>query len=423
MGSDQNMPGKATTLDGVTAVLLAGGRGSRMCELTDREAKPAIYFGGRNRMIDCTMANAAASGVGRMIVATQYRAETLHALLPEKWGSLFGGDGLTLREGRTVTGKPSGYRGTADAVGANEPEIDASQPREVLILAGDHVYQMDYRKLVAAHRASGAKATVAACTVPADQASAFGVINASASGRIDGFFEKPDVSPILAVQPLRAMVSMGIYVFDWAWLKPALRDDMANRAASHDFGNDILPRAVLEGVAYAWRHQDGGQDLYWSDVGTLDSYRLAQLAFERADRPFSMAHLSGAPRRFSALPDVSDGLQFGFALSIGGLSLRAPRHRPDVADRWTLLSETVLLPGARLGAGVRLSKAIVGPRTSVPAGVVVGEDPDEDARWFRRTDDGTVLITTAMIANRGLNRPRTFPAVTPGSRPRAAARP
>jgi glucose-1-phosphate adenylyltransferase len=423
MGIDHRLADSGDEMHGVTAVLLAGGRGSRMHELTEREAKPAIFFGTSQRIIDFTMANAVGSAVPRLIVATQYRPETLHAYLPQRWDGFFGPACLTLREGRAATGSAEGYGGTADAVHANAAEIDAAGTRDVIVLAGDHVYQMDYRAIIAAHRASGAKVTVAATTVPIKEAGAFGVINTGAAGRIEGFFEKPDVLPYRPDQSLRALVSMGIYVFDWAWLRTMLREDQASATSVHDFGSDILTRAVMEGVAHVWRHQDDGKDLYWSDVGTLDNYRLAQLDFEQAARPFCLSTLAATQRLAGEPSELNDGMHFGFALSVGGLSLRAPRHRPDVANRWTVLSESVLMPGARLAAGVRLTKAIVAPRTSIPAGIVVGEDPEEDARWFRRTEGGTVLITTAMIAKRGLNRPRTYPATTPGWRLRASARP
>ncbi len=394
-------------MSGVVAVLLAGGRGTRLRELTDREAKPAVFFAGQHRIIDFTMANAVRSGIGRMIVATQYRPDTLNRHIPGRWGSAFARGALTLRDGRCVTGRDGGYAGTADAVFTNAAELDAADARDVVVLAGDHVYDMDYSAMVAAHRASGAMATVAASSVPVGAASAFGVIDADLSGRITGFLEKPKLAPGMPDDPFRALVSMGIYVFNWPWLRAVLEADARDASSDHDFGRDVIPQAVAGGVASVWRQESDGTDAYWRDVGTLDAYRLAQLDFQNGVPPCLLPG-SGETARISALP--TDMLQFGFALTTGGLSLCAPRHRPDAAARWSVLSESVIMPGARLGTGVRLSRAIVAPGTTVPAGLVVGEDPDEDTRWFRRTDEGTVLITTSMLARRGVLRTRSYPA-------------
>ncbi|WP_229804650.1 sugar phosphate nucleotidyltransferase [Neogemmobacter tilapiae] len=387
------------SMKGVTAVLLAGGQGTRLHELTKAEAKPAVFFGGNRRIIDFTLANAVQAGIENLIVATQYRPETLHAHIPAQWGRHFPSDGLILREGMATTAR--GYLGTADAVWANAAQLDALGTEQVIVLSGDHVYQMDYAAMIDAHRASGADVTLAATTVPMAEARGFGVIEADATGRVTGFVEKPLHPPTLADAPGRSLVNMGIYVFDWRWLRAVLATDAADPLSSHDFGKDILPVAVHSTQMQVWRSGAAGAEPYWRDVGTLDAYRTAQLDFQSGQPPFALPGLGA--------PSAHDALQFGFSLGIAGLSLRAPRHRPDAAHRWTLLENSVILPGARLGTGVRLSNVIVAPGTNVPAGLVVGEDPEEDARWFRRTEGGTTLITTQMIVRRAMSRPSRLP--------------
>jgi glucose-1-phosphate adenylyltransferase len=387
------------SMKGVTGVLLAGGQGTRLHELTKAEAKPAVFFGGNRRIIDFTLANAVQAGIESLIVATQYRPETLHTHIPAQWGRHFRGDGLILREGLAATGR--GYLGTADAVWANAAQLDALGTEDVIVLSGDHVYQMDYAAMVAAHRDSGADVTLAATTVPMPEARGFGVIEADAKGRVTGFVEKPLHPPTLADAPGRSLVNMGIYVFNWRWLRAVLAADAADPLSTHDFGKDILPVAVHHAQMQVWRSGVAGDEPYWRDVGTLDAYRLAQLDFQSGRPPFALPGLGA--------PSAHDALQFGFALGLPGLSLRAPRHRPDAPDRWTLLEDSVVLPGARVGTGVRLSKTIVAPGTNVPAGLVIGEDPEDDARWFRRTEGGTVLVTTPMIVRRAMSRPRRLP--------------
>ncbi|ULB10368.1 NTP transferase domain-containing protein [Cereibacter azotoformans] len=387
-------------LTATATVLLAGGRGSRLHELTSRECKPALPFAGPRRIVDFTLANAVRSGLGRMIVATQYRPETLARHLKTHWAGQFAPGALRLREGTAVTGTPQGYGGTAAAVAANLDELQAEGVRELVVLAADHVYAMDYAGMVAAHRASGASATVAVDTVPRHRASAFGVVRTSESGRIESFLEKPDPVPADPALPGRAQVSMGIYVFDLDWLASVLR---IIPGTAQDFGNDILPLAVALGEANAYRVPDEG--FYWRDVGTLDAYRLAQLEFQRGEPPCALPPRIGASEHEMRAAS-GELIQFAFRMQTGGMSLHAPRLGADTPGRWTMLDESVLLPGARVAPGVRLTRTIVAPGTSVPAGLVIGEDADEDARWFRRTEEGTVLVTTQMLARRAADRGR-----------------
>ncbi|WP_136684726.1 sugar phosphate nucleotidyltransferase [Falsirhodobacter xinxiangensis] len=387
--------------DRTLAILLAGGQGSRLHELTASDCKPALHMGEGRRIVDFTMANAVSSGIDRMLVATQYRPASLEDHLPRRWGHAF--RNLSLRHGPTVTGSAAGYVGTAAAVAANMAEIDASGAEEVLILAGDHVYDMDYAAMIAQHRETGAAVTVAVDAVPLRDASAFGVLHTDAEGRVLSFLEKPALPPHMPGDPSRALASMGIYVFSWNWLRAALMMDAMELESSHDFGHDILPAAVDMGIAFAHRRPMGA---YWRDVGTLDAFRRTALDLRDAHSPCRL------PDRI-ARADLDPGHDgwVGHSVTISGISLMAPRS----AGRWTLLDETVILPGARVETGARLTRAIVAPGTVIPSDLTVGEDPTEDARWFRRTPGGTTLITQDMLARRdarALVRPAAAMVVT-----------
>lgn len=342
----------------VATILLAGGKGTRLHDLTAQDSKPAVHFAGSNRIIDFAMANAVRSGLQRLLVATQYAPGTLHDHLPSRWGRHFVRGGLMLRDGRDR------YLGTADALRQNWAEVQDWGGDEILVLAADHVYDMDYGALLAAHRATGAAATVAVDVVPLHEAGGFGVMQADDMGRILSFFEKPSHPPAIIGEPDKAMASMGIYVFSKRWLREALFDGPVEAL---DFGHDVIPAAVTQGVAAAYRLPAGPSGrAYWRDVGTLDALRLTQLDF-----------LRGEPARL-------------------------PRACP--ASDWYLGRGSIAMPGATVPESARLVDTIVAADTHVPCGLTTGEDPDEDARWFRRTSSGTVLITPAMIKRRAAER-------------------
>ncbi|MFC3630693.1 sugar phosphate nucleotidyltransferase [Paracoccus angustae] len=348
---------------GVATILLAGGKGTRLHDLTAAESKPAVPFAGRNRIVDFAMANVVRSGLDRLLVATQFAPATLNHHLPARWGGHFPQGGMLLRDGRDR------YLGTADTVRQNWRQVGEWGSDQVLVLAADHIYDMDYAGLIAAHRASGAAVTVAVDVVPRTQACGFGVMQTGDGGRILSFLEKPADPPAIPGEPDRAMVSMGIYVFDAAWLKNAL---FGSNIEALDFGHEIIPAAVAQGLAMAYRLPAGPTGLpYWRDVGTLDALRQAHLDFVTA-RP-----------------------------------ARLPRISP--ASEWHLGRGSVMMPGAAVPPSARLTCAIVAPGTRVPHGLVVGEDPDEDARWFRR-EGRTVLITQAMLNRREALR---IPAILP----------
>lgn len=380
-------------LSRTVAVLLAGGQGSRLHELTKAECKPAIHFTAGHRIVDFTLANAMRAGLTQMVVATQYCPGTLTRHLTTVWAPAFEGGRLILRDGASV----GGYRGTADALRRNATTLDALDAREVVVLAGDHIYAMDYRPMIAAHRASGAGVTVAALPVPVAQARDFGVIVTDPNGRITGFAEKPLSPTPRPADPDHALASMGVYVLNWPWLRSLLQGN----PAMTDFGHDVMPLAAAAGVAqaYAMPPERPGEDPYWRDVGTLDAYRRAVLEFGARPAPLPRPLVPGIVPRL--LPDVAlAASRFAAQAAFGGLSLCMPLLGATDRRRWTVLDETVLMPGARVAPSVRLTRCIVAPGTAIPEGLVIGEDRDEDARWFRVTDAGTTLITTAMLARR-----------------------
>lgn len=384
--------------DSLVAIVLAGGRGSRLHELTDAEAKPSVAFGRRHRIVDFTLENLRRSEVSQVLVATQYCAGSLEEYLNRRWRPVFG-TGLRLRRAAALSLAGRSYDGTADAVWKNAAEIDALAPREVVVLSADHVYAMDYRAMVAAHRASGAAATVAAHVVPRAEARAFGCIEARPDGRVAGFAEKPEAPPACPDEAGRALVSMGVYVFDWAWLREVLRRDALDPCSAHDFGHDILPAAVARGEVRVFRGQGpGDRPFYWRDVGTLDAFRDTWLDFE-SDPPCPLS--VGEPpvlaiRGLAESPSVRPGAGLDDA---GRVVPLAGAHAPRAE-----VVETVLMPGARLAEGCRLRRVILAPGTRLPEGAVIGHDPDEDARWFRVTPAGTTLVTPQMLARRAMLR-------------------
>lgn len=354
-------PSADTDLSGVATILLAGGKGTRLHELTVAESKPAVFFAGANRIIDFSMANAARAGLSSIIVATQFAPDTLHAHLPHRWAGHFPQGNLLLRDGRNA------YLGTADAVRRNWAEIEALGATEILVLAADHIYEMDYGALIADHRRSGADVTVAVDVVPRAEASGFGVMHARADGRIIAFHEKPANPPSIEGQPDKSLASMGIYVFSRAWLQSALAED----EDATDFGHHIIPHAVEQGGANAWRLPPSAATgkSYWRDVGTLDALRLAHLDF-------------------AAAPPVV-------------------LPSPQSGHKWRFGADSIVMPGATTSSWVRLSRAIVAPGAKLPPGLVVGEDPLEDRKWFRRTAEGTILITQPMLDRRAEQRSPT----------------
>ncbi len=316
--------------------------------------KPALPFVRGARIVDFTLANLVSSSFRSAFVATQYCARPLERHLKAGWSDRLD---LCLRHAPTITGRPEGSRGTADAVRMLRDEIDAIAPRALLVLAADHIYAMDYGPMIAAHRETGATLTVAADMVPRLDATGFGILDADGGGRVSRFVEKPDHPPGSTEDPSRSLASMGLYVIDWPWLRAYLD---ANPEAL-DFGHHILPDAVAEGRSFVHVPARSGR-FYWRDVGTLDALRSAALDCMGPKPP---------------------------------LPLPRP-HSRGLATEGIL--DSLVMDGAMVSRGALLSKCVVAPGAVVPFGSEIGVDPVWDGSNFRRTAAGTVLVTAEMLA-------------------------
>ena len=384
----------ASDMTDTVAIMLAGGQGTRLFELTSKECKPALPFARYHRIVDFTMASLVRSGIDRVLVATQYRPESLTAHLRDVWSPAFPAGGLVVRAGEDVA-PGRGYTGTADVLRANAAALDAMGAKRILVVAADHIYAMDYRHFLTAHDEYAAPLTLAAMPVPREEASRFGVVSEGLGQRILSFAEKPAAPAGIPDDPKRSLASLGIYVIDWPWLREVLRDP-----AVMDFGEDVIPLAVGRDEAAVWRWSG-----YWRDVGTLDGLRDSWLDFQESPPP---CHRPFVPGMNVELPrDLADRDSFHASVNLGGLKLMSPLVGTNDPRRWTTLDRSVLMPGARVSPGVLLSNVIVGPGAVIPQGLQIGEDPVEDARWFRVSGQ-TTLVTSAMLARRGALKPSTL---------------
>lgn len=401
------------------AFVLAGGRGSRLMELTDRRAKPAVFFGGKSRIIDFALSNALNSGVRRMAVATQYKAHSLIRHLQRGWNFLRPerNESFDILPASQRVSEHNWYLGTADAVYQNIDIIEDLAPRHIVILAGDHVYKMDYEVMLQQHLDSGAGVTVSCMTVPREEARGFGVMAVDASGRITDFLEKPADPPGMPGDPTRSLASMGIYVFETRLLIEQLRRDAADPASSHDFGKDIIPRMVTEGTAQAHRFEAScvrsaaETAPYWRDVGTVDAYWEANVDLTDVVPPLDIFDKDWPiwtyaevvpPAKFVHDLDGRRGEAIASLVSGGCIVSGATARRSLLftgvhLHSYAQIEGAVLLPGVDVGRRARLGNVVVDRGVRIPAGLVVGEDPVEDARRFRRTDKGICLITQAML--------------------------
>jgi len=393
------------------AFVLAGGRGSRLRELTDHCAKPAIPFGGRSRIIDFALSNALNSGIRRIGIATQYKQDSLirHlARLPNLLSSER--SSLDILPGTEEAGGQKHYEGTAGAVFENIDTIEHRAPRYVVVLAGDHIYKMNYEHMIRQHVETGADVTIGCLMVPTCDARGFGVMDVGEGDRITAFVEKPQNPPAIPGAPGFSLASMGIYVFDTAFLLDELRRDAEDACSTHDFGADIIPHLVKHGRAFAHRFSAscvrGVDDAcsYWRDVGTIDAYFEANLDLVAPRPRFDMQDddwpiwtdrlgMQGtvcSEEKLSSMV-VADGL-------VGGSKIkRSIVFKGAGIASQSCLEDTLILPGSSIGPGARLSRTIVDAGVHIPAGLVVGEDPDLDARYFRRTEGGVCLVTQGMI--------------------------
>ena len=402
------------------AFVLAGGRGSRLKELTDRRAKPAVYFGGKARIIDFALSNALNSGIRRFGVATQYKAHSLIRHLTHGWNFFRAerNESFDILPASQRVSETQWYEGTADAVYQNLDILEAHRLEHIVVLAGDHIYKMDYELMLQQHVNSGADVTVGCMVVPRKDATGFGVMAVDANSVITDFVEKPKDPPAMPGNPAMSLASMGIYVFETKFLFEQLRRDAETPGSNRDFGGDIIPYIVKHGKAVAHKFTDSciraAEEIeeYWRDVGTLDAYFEANLdltdvvprlnMYDR-DWPIWTDQIVAAPAKFVHDEDGRRGHAISSLISqdcivSGALAQRSLLFTGVKMGSYSSVNEAVILPYCNIGRGARLSRVIIDSSVRIPEGLVVGEDPELDAKRFRRTESGVCLINSDMIS-------------------------
>jgi glucose-1-phosphate adenylyltransferase len=401
------------------AFVLAGGRGSRLKELTDRRAKPAVYFGGKTRIIDFALSNALNSGIRKMAIATQYKAHSLIRHMQRGWGFFRAerNEYLDILPASQRVSETQWYLGTADAVTQNIDIVDSYDIDYIVVLAGDHIYKMDYEVMLRQHVETGADVTIGCLTVPRMEAVAFGVMHVDAKGKITDFLEKPKDPPPIPGDPAHALASMGIYVFNWKFLRDLLIRDGEDANSSHDFGNDIIPGIVRNGLAMAHRFEEScvttglEEEPYWRDVGTVDAFWQANIDLTKFTPPLDLydttwpiwTYAEAVPpakfvhdeddRRGSAVSSLVSG-----ACIVSGSEVRNSLLFTGVRSHsYAVLDHVVALPYSEVHRKAELANCVIDRGVVIPEGLVVGQDPETDAKWFRSTDSGIVLITQPML--------------------------
>jgi glucose-1-phosphate adenylyltransferase len=415
-------PGSSGSLARSTcAFVLAGGRGTRLMQLTDWRCKPAVPFGGKFRIIDFTLSNCVNSGIRRVGIATQYKAQSLIRHIQRGWSFLDGRfqefvDILPAQQQVTE----NWYRGTADAVFQNLDALRRNRPRFALILSGDHIYKMDYGKLLAEHVEKRADLTVACIDVPRSDATGFGVVNVDEEGRIRDFVEKPADPPTIPGRPDRSLASMGIYVFNAEFLYEQLIRDASQPGSSHDFGKDIIPHLVPRYRIYAHSFSDSCVDAgekrapYWRDVGTIDAYWEANIELTKVtpelnlydeDWPIWTHQEQLPPAKFVFDDDGRRGMAIDSLVS-GGIIISGARVKRSMlfsrvqVHSYAEIEDSVVLPNVDIGRNVKLRKVVIDKHCRIPEGMRIGFDAEADRQRFHVSDKGVTLVTPEMLDQR-----------------------
>jgi glucose-1-phosphate adenylyltransferase len=404
------------------AMVLAGGRGSRLHQLTDWRAKPAVPFGGKFRIIDFVLSNCVNSGIRRIGVATQYKSHSLIQHIQRGWSFLNGkfGEFVDLLPAQQRISADHWYQGTADAVFQNIDILREANPDFVLILAGDHVYKMDYGKLLAFHVENKADMTVACLEVPVADATAFGVMGVDEHSRIVEFSEKPAEPATIPGKPGTSLASMGIYVFNKDFLFEQLVRDADDPHSSHDFGKDLIPQMVKKYRVFAQSFEQSCVGLdsdhlpYWRDVGTIDSYWEANMELTKVlpdlnmydqEWPIWTHQEQLPPAKFVFDEDERRGMAIDSLVSggciISGSTVRRSLLFSDVhINAYCTIEDSVLLPNVNVSRDVTLKRVIVDKNCKIPEGLVVGVSPDEDRKRFHVSPNGVALITPDMLGQK-----------------------
>jgi len=396
------------------ALVLAGGRGSRLYELTDRRAKPAVYFAGKFRIIDFPLSNCVNSGIRKIGVLTQYKAHSLIRHLVHGWS------GFRTELGEFVEVLPASqrtsgewYAGTADALYQNLDIVEALHPKYVLVLAGDHVYKMDYGEMLAHHVAKGAEMTVACLTVSLEDAKGFGVMSVDDALRVTAFDEKPAAPRPMPGSTDQALASMGIYLFNTDFLFEQLHRDAADPASSRDFGKDIIPSIIGSRRVYAYPFLDPqtGKQPYWRDVGTLDSFWESNMELVSVDPelnlydeewPILTYHRQLPSAKFvfrdpGREGKALDSIVSGGCIISGAAIVNSLLFSNVRVHSYSTVTDTVVLPEVVINRHCRITRAIIDRGCVLPEGTVIGEDREEDAQRFRVTPKGITLVTPEML--------------------------
>ncbi|MCK5725800.1 MAG: glucose-1-phosphate adenylyltransferase [Thiotrichaceae bacterium] len=408
-------PSMVTELTRKTLVLiLAGGEGSRLKGLTQWRAKPAVPFGGKYRIIDFALSNCVNSGLRKIGVLTQYKSHSLLRHLQRGWSFMRDeiGEFVELLPAQQRTVEKAWYKGTADALYQNLDIMQRHAAEYVVVLGGDHIYTMDYSKMLVQHVQSGADFTVGCIEAPLEEAKDFGVMSLDDDMRISGFTEKPENPEPMPYKPNMALASMGIYIFSTRFLYETLLEDSKMEDSSHDFGKDIIPRKIKDSVAMAYAFRDDkGNPAYWRDVGNLDSYWKAnmeicaiepELNLYSRDWPIWTYQTQSPPAKFIFDDDGRRGTAIDSLIS-GGCILSGARVKRSVISFSTTIGsrssvkDSVILPKVHIGKNCKLSRVIIDKGTVIDDNTVIGYDPVEDARRFHVTPEGVVLVTPQML--------------------------
>ena len=399
------------------ALILAGGEGSRLKTLTAWRAKPAVPFGGKYRIIDFTLSNCVNSGIRKIGVLTQYRSHSLIRHLQRAWNFMRVeiGEFVEIIPAQQRTDKREWYQGTADALFQNIELVQRHDPEYILVLGGDHVYSMDYSKMLLEHVVSGADFTVGCIEVPLDEAKGFGVMAVDENLRITRFSEKPAEPESMPGKPDRALASMGIYVFSRDFLFNTLIEDADKIHSSHDFGKDIIPNHISKARAYAFPFRNEKEEPgYWRDVGTIYSYWQAnmelceiepELNLYDRDWPIWTYQPQSPPAKFvfnqaGRRGEAIDSLISAGCIISGASILNSVMFFNCTVENYTQVTHSVILPKVNIGRNCRIHRAVIDKGCVVPDNTIIGEDLEADKARFHVSEEGIVLVTAEMLGQK-----------------------
>ena len=400
------------------ALILAGGRGSRLMNMTDWRAKPAVPFGGKFRIIDFPLSNCMNSGIRKIGILTQYKSDSLIRHIQQGWGFLRGefGEYVDLMPAQQRHDENSWYKGTADAIFQNIDILRSRHPEHILVLAGDHIYKMDYGAMLADHVEKNADLTIGCIEVSLEDATAFGVMDVDENRRVRAFVEKPEHPPVMPGRTDTALASMGIYIFNAGFLFEQLLKDADTKSSSRDFGHDIIPAVIDKYMANAYPFLDlqSGAQSYWRDVGTIDAYWNAnmELIGVKPDLnlydntwPIWTYQEQTPPAKFVFDNDKRRGMAVDSMVS-GGCVISGAKVRHSLlfsnvrVNSYTTLQDTIVLPQVNIGRHCRITKAIIEKGCEIPESTVIGENREEDEKRFHVSPGGVVLVTPDMLGQK-----------------------